>query len=252
MRGGGWPRPRGAPVAEPEIVDAPAKLTLSLRVTGVRADGYHLIDAEMVTLDLADRLEISGGDGLDVEGETAGAVPAGADNLVSRALAAAGRRAHVVLHKRIPSGAGLGGGSADAAAVLRWAGVLDAGVAASLGADVPFCVVGGRARVRGVGEEVQPLAFEEVAGRAYTLLTPPLHVSTAEVYRAWDRLGGPAGERANDLEPAALAVEPRLAKWRDRLGEATGQTPRLAGSGSTWFVAGAFPGPGRTVVRVSR
>ncbi|MGH9057725.1 MAG: 4-(cytidine 5'-diphospho)-2-C-methyl-D-erythritol kinase [Acidimicrobiales bacterium] len=236
----------------PAVLHARAKLTLSLRVIGLRPDGYHLIDAEMVTLDLADRLELEAGDGLEVLGAGAfPAVPTGGENLVSRALAAAGLRAAVRLHKAIPAGAGLGGGSADAAAILRWAGVTDLAAAACLGADVPFCVVGGRARVTGVGESVETLPFSEVAGRAFTLLTAPLHVPTAEVYRAWDRLGGPAGERGNDLEPAALAVEPSLALWRDRLAEATGQPARLAGSGGTWFVQGAYPGEGRLVVRVA-
>ena len=74
--------------------------------------------------------------------------------------------------------------------------------------------------------------------------------STPAVYRAWDDLGGPTAEGPNDLEPAALAVEPRLAEWRDRLGDATGATPVLAGSGSTWFVDGAFPDvAGAVVVR---
>jgi 4-diphosphocytidyl-2-C-methyl-D-erythritol kinase len=150
----------------------------------------------------------------------------------------------VVVEKRIPAGAGLGGGSADAAAVLRWAGCDDLAVAASLGADVPFCLVGGRARVSGIGEVVEPLPFVE---RELTLLTPPFGVSSAAVYAEWDRLGGPTGSNGNDLEPAALSVEPRLAEWRDRLGEATGLVPRLAGSGSTWFVDGAFPGDDRVV-----
>ncbi len=231
------------------VVLARAKLTLSLRVTGVRADGYHLIDSEMITLDLADRLEIRPGDGLEVRGPTAGPVPEDDDNLVRRALAVAGRRAYIRLHKQIPAGAGLGGGSADAAAVLRWAGISDPEVAARLGADVPFCLIGGRARVSGVGEKVQPLPLDEAAGVAYTLLTPPLHVSTAEVYQAWDRLGSPVGERGNDLEPAALVVQPGLAGWRDLLGSATGEVPRLAGSGGTWFVPGSYPGDGRLVVR---
>jgi len=213
---------------------APAKLTLSLRVVGRRADGYHLIDAEMVTLDLADELEIGPGRN--------GRPPA---DLVSRALAAAGRDAAVVVRKRIPVGAGLGGGSADAAAVLRWAGCRDLALAASLGADVPFCLLGGRARVRGIGEVVEPLPF---APLVVTLLTPPFPVPTPAVYRAWDELGGPAGDHGNDLEPAALAVEPRLAEWRDRLAEATGARPRLAGSGGSWFVPGAFPGVAGAVV----
>jgi 4-diphosphocytidyl-2-C-methyl-D-erythritol kinase len=69
------------------------------------------------------------------------------------------------------------------------------------------------------------------------------------VYRAWDELGGPAGDGGNDLEPAALHAFPELARWRDELAGATGLRPRLAGSGSTWFVEGDFPGPGRVVAR---
>jgi 4-diphosphocytidyl-2-C-methyl-D-erythritol kinase len=231
-------------------VAAPAKLTLRLRITGVRDDGLHLLDAEMVTVDLADELLLSEGDGLVVVDEAGTGLPVGSgdDNLVRRALAAAHRGAAVRLVKRIPAGAGLGGGSADAAAVLRWAGVADLAVGAALGADVPFCMVGGRARVRGVGEVVEPLPCQP--GQPFTLLIPPLAVPTADAYRAWDRLGGPTGDGPNDLEPAAITVRPELARWRDRLGEATGATPVLAGSGSTWWVQGEFPDvDGAIVVR---
>ena len=228
------------------IVLAPAKLTRSLRITGVRDDGFHLVDAEMVSLDLADELTFADGDHLEVVGARGLPVPDGEDNLVRRALAAVGRHAAVRLVKRIPAGAGLGGGSADAAAVLRWAGCDDLEVAAGLGADVPFCLVGGRARVSGVGEVVTPLPPLELV---VTLVVPPFGVPTAEVYRAWDCLGGPSGAGTNDLEPAALVVAPELRRWRDRLGDATGATPVLAGSGSAWFVEGAFPGEGRLVLR---
>lgn len=230
---------------------APAKLTLSLRITGMRADGYHEIDAEMATLDFCDRLEIElSPDGavavrmLDAAGDDCGAGLPLADNLVVRALGLAGRHARVTVYKRIPAGAGLGGGSADAAAVLRWAGFIDTVRAASIGADVAFCLVGGRARVRGIGELVEPLPYVR---EQYTLLLVPLSCSTAAVYAAWDDLGGPAGANGNDLEAAALRVAPELASWRDEFGDSTGQTPRLAGSGSTWFVAGAHPGPNRVV-----
>jgi len=230
----------------PALAPAPAKLTLSLRVTGVRADGYHLLEAEMVTVDLADELALSEGDGLEVDGPAAAGVGTGPENLVRRALAAVGRRARVRLTKRIPAGAGLGGGSADAAAVLRWARCHDLAVARVLGADVAFCLHGGRARVAGIGDDLVAL---DPRPAAYTLLIPPLAVATPAVYRRWDELGGPTGDHGNDLEPAALAVEPALAAWRDRLGEATGCQPRLAGSGSSWFVDGAHPGGGRVVVR---
>jgi len=228
----------------PDVLLAPAKLTRTLRVTGVRADGHHLIDAEMVSVDLADTLTIADGDGLVLRGAGTD-VPADDDNLVVQALRAAGRTAHVTVDKRIPSGAGLGGGSADAAAVLRWAGITDLDVAAGIGADVAFCLVGGRARVTGIGEVVEPLPFEP---RTFTLLTPPVHCSTPAVYRSWDDLGGPTADGPNDLEPAALAIAPELAKWRDRLGDATGQTPMLAGSGSTWVVEGAYDGRDLVVV----
>jgi 4-diphosphocytidyl-2-C-methyl-D-erythritol kinase len=247
------------------VLTAPAKLTLSLTVTGIRSDGYHLLESEMVTLDLADTLFIEarapGEPGaLDIAADPSGttpvwapgAIPIGPDNLVVRALAAVGRNAGVRVVKRVPPGAGLGGGSADAAAVLRWAGCADMAVAASLGADVPFCVTGGRALVRGVGESVTPLPHED---RRFVLLLSPFGVDTGAVYRAWDALAGAgAGTRrggdatavrepgegsTNDLEAAALQVEPRLGRWRARFEELTGRRPRLAGSGSSWFVEGS-------------
>ncbi|MEO6125322.1 MAG: 4-(cytidine 5'-diphospho)-2-C-methyl-D-erythritol kinase, partial [Ilumatobacteraceae bacterium] len=107
-------------------VEAPAKLTVTLRVTGVRDDGYHLIDAEMVTLDLADTLTIDAtSHGLTASGRFSTGMPLDDDNLVAKALRLSGRRAGVHIDKAIPHGGGLGGGSSDAAAVLRWAGYTD-------------------------------------------------------------------------------------------------------------------------------
>jgi 4-diphosphocytidyl-2-C-methyl-D-erythritol kinase len=237
--------------AGPVRVLAPAKLTVTLRVTGVRADGYHLIDAEMVSLDLADELTFSTtapgrSPSLTLGGPHAAGLSAGPDNLVAKVLRAVGRTADVEVTKNIPHGGGLGGGSADAGAVFRWAGVDDVALAAAIGADVPFCIRGGRARVTGIGDGLEPLPFVE---RTFTLATPDFGCDTAAVYRAWDDLGGPTADGPNDLEPAALRVEPRLAPFRDRLGDDTGEVPVLAGSGSTWFVPGAHPGPGRIVVR---
>jgi 4-diphosphocytidyl-2-C-methyl-D-erythritol kinase len=224
-------------------VVAPAKLTLTLRITGVRPDGYHLLDAEMISLDLVDTLTFAEPEDaavapLTVDGPFADGVPTDERNLVVRALHLTGRRARVHVHKAIPHGGGLGGGSADAAAVLRWAGVDDLERAAAIGADVPFCLVGGRARVRGIGEIVEPLPLQPLL---LTLVMPPLQVSTPAAYRAWDDLGGPTADGPNDLEPAALVVEPRLVRWRDRIAEASGSQPVLAGSGATWFVTGHHP-----------
>jgi 4-diphosphocytidyl-2-C-methyl-D-erythritol kinase len=219
---------------------APAKLTRSLRVTGVRDDGYHLLESEMVTLDLADELVIEPAETstLEIVDEIAWVgsaapvldVPLGETNLAHRALTFAGVSARVIIRKRIPPGAGLGGGSADAAAVLRYAGVSDLAAAAQLGADVPFCVIGGRALVRGIGEQVEmlpPLAAD------FVVVSPAFGVSTPAVYQAFDELG--PGESANDLERAACAVEPRLASVRSTIA-AIGVAPVLAGSGSSYFI----------------
>ncbi len=235
-----------APFPGPANLSAPAKLTLSLRITGTRGDGFHLLESEMVTVDLIDTLQVEEGDGLTmaIDPATTGWPPTpisvGPDNLVARALAAAGRTARVHVVKKIPPGAGLGGGSADAAAILRWAGSAEGDLAVGLGADVPFCLVGGRALVRGVGQEVEALPYID---RRFTLLLVPFGVETGAVYRAWDERTSKAGEglvrvTSNDLEEAAQAVEPRLAAWRTRLEELTGRQALLAGSGSTWFVEG--------------
>jgi 4-diphosphocytidyl-2-C-methyl-D-erythritol kinase len=223
---------------DPVTLTAPAKLTLRLKLVGRREDGYHLIEAEMVTLRLADVLSVGDGDALTIGGPFADAIPTDDRNLVRRALAMLDRRATVHIDKQIPAGGGLGGGSADAAAILRWAGCLDLALAARLGADVPFCVIGGQARVAGIGEVVTPIA---PTARRFTLCIPPLAVSTPSAYRAWDDLGGPVSDGPNDLEAGAIAVEPRLGLWRDRFAEATGVRPTLAGSGATWFVAGEYP-----------
>ncbi len=223
------------------IIEAPAKLTLSLRITGVREDGFHLIDAEMVTLDLVDTVHITPDeDGLTVDGPFSAGVAVDSSNLVSRALALSGRRARVHIKKNIPSGGGLGGGSADAAAILNWAGFTDLEAASRLGADIPFCMIGGRARVRGIGEVIETLPPVQ---RHITLVIPPFALSTPDVYRAWDDLtktnAHPVGA-TNDLQHAAVIVEPKLLEWQDRIALASGHVPVLAGSGATWWLDGAF------------
>jgi 4-diphosphocytidyl-2-C-methyl-D-erythritol kinase len=230
-------------VGGPITLRAHAKLTLGLRITGVRDDGYHLIDAEMVSLDLHDLVTLTpGGHGIDASGPFCDGIPLDGTNLVARAVRLAGTvdDVGVHLHKLIPHGGGLGGGSTDAATVLRWCGYGSSASAlehaSRLGADIPFCLVGGRARVRGIGELVEPLPHLD---RTVTLIIPPLAVSTPAAYRAWDDLGGPLADGPNDLEPAALVVEPELRRWRDRIADCVGTAPVLAGSGATWFVDGA-------------
>ena len=233
---------------------APAKLTLSLEIIGVRTDGYHLIKAEMVSLDLIDTLQISEGDEIEVQTDypyqpwefpEETSVPEDDNNLVAKALTLTGRKMAVRINKRIPPGTGLGGGSSNAAAVLRWDKYEDLKCAAQIGADVPFCINGGRALVSGIGENIKKMSYKK---QDFTLLIPPFSCSTKAVYEHWDHLGGPKGDHGNDLEPAATSLYPELNKWRDLLGDTTGKQPRLAGSGSTWFVEGAFPKEGLHVV----
>ena len=139
-------------------VNAPAKLTISLRVTGIRPDGFHLIDAEMITLNLCDTLTITEAktSSLSVSGPFAEGVPIDSSNLCLAAAEFAQRPASIRLEKNIPHGGGLGGGSADAAAVLRWAGISDVASTVTLGSDIPFCLHGGRARVTGIGQNIEP------------------------------------------------------------------------------------------------
>lgn len=221
-------------------ITAPAKLTTRLTITGLRADGFHLIDAEMVSLDLCDRIEIMPGQsGIEITGPYAEGVPTDRSNLVHRALELVGVEAGVTIHKQIPNGGGLGGGSSDAAAILRWAGFNDLVEAARIGADVAYCLIGGRAHVSGIGEVVVPMDHIDAT---YTLVIPPLAVSTPAAYAAFDELAEANTDvrqrLINDLEPAALAVEPQLRYWRDAIGEACGCAPTLAGSGATWFLEG--------------
>jgi 4-diphosphocytidyl-2-C-methyl-D-erythritol kinase len=261
---------------------APAKLTLSLRVLGTRADGMHELDALVVTVDEPhDVVTITmGGTGVRtrVTGHAAAGVPTGGDNLAVRAASALARHlpaaadVEIGLRKEIPAGAGLGGGSSDAAAVLRALGaaggvafddVLALGV--ELGSDVPVCIRGGAAWMRGRGEIVEPVAVPDLR---LVVVVPPFALSTAAVYRAWDELGGARDVRpvaappelagllptlVNDLEPAAERVEPRMVDLRRDLEAAAGAPALLAGSGSAYAVVCADEdGWRRVAARIER
>jgi 4-diphosphocytidyl-2-C-methyl-D-erythritol kinase len=245
-----------------------AKLTLSLRIVATRPDGYHDLDALTVSIGqprdtLTVELTHEPGVTLTLVGAEPD-VPTGPENLAVRAAAAALQAAAVdqgvalTLRKGIPAGTGLGGGSADAAAALlatREALALDLDdaalheLAAGLGSDVPFCLAGGTAWMRGRGEHLVPLT--PVVGLPMLVTVPPFRLSTPDVYRAWDDLGGPQSDRAipapkqvedllpalhNDLEPAAEYLEPRLTEFRLRLEAAAGHPALLAGSGSAYVV----------------
>ena len=238
-RSSAWPSGAGWRRREHAVL-APAKLTVSLRVTGVRADGYHELDAEMVTLEPGRRARVRRGRVRPRRrGRSRACGPttcrAGRATSSRGRSAACGRTAAVRLTKRIPLGGGLGGGSADAAAVLRWAGCADPdGGGPASAPTCPSASSGGRARVEGVGERVTPLPFE---AREYLLLLPPFGVDTARVYRAWDedpRDDGAQRARPRPPWPSSRAWPAGATPW----GTWPGSEPALAGSGSTWFVEG--------------
>jgi 4-diphosphocytidyl-2-C-methyl-D-erythritol kinase len=234
-------------------LEAPAKLNLSLAVTGRRADGYHLLSTEMVLLELADRLMLMpGGSGLRVEAEADEEVPAGPqENLAWRGLLAgtAGLvpMAMLALEKRVPAAAGLGGGSSDAAAGWRlgrrWIAASEGADAtllrdlARIGADVPFFAAQlPVARVQGIGEEVVAASLP-AGGDSIVLVHPPFTLSTAAVFAELRRAewsGGPVPDGHNDLEPAARRLRPELDDVFRQVAGAGGR-PQLTGSGPTVF-----------------
>jgi 4-diphosphocytidyl-2-C-methyl-D-erythritol kinase len=255
---------------------APAKLNLSLAITGRRGDGYHLLETLFHALDLADDLWLARhrqpGVVLTVRAERPELqVPVGPDNLVVRALdglaQAVGYRGgfRVHLHKRIPHGGGLGGGSSDAATALRLgahslggacAGVPLRPLAARLGADVAFFLRGGSQWGRGIGDELTPA---EVPRRHFVLVAPPFGCPTVAVYKMyaalWNAHGTGGSVRGSAVPPngdtfermqfpnalltAAEQVRPELAALRQRLGRLGLGEVAMTGSGSTLFLA--FP-----------
>lgn len=219
-------------------LQAHAKLTWNLEITGRREDGYHELRSEMTTISLHDVLFVDeNSDHLQVLSPFATEIVTDERNLVARALRLVGRRAGVRVEKFIPVGGGLGGGSADAAAILRWAGGVANDVAVTIGGDVPFCQLGGRAIVEGVGERLSVLPYED---RDLTLIMTDFGVSTAACYRAYDemRADGWKPEGSNHLEEPAGRVEPRLASTLAWLRAEIGPQVQLAGSGSSMFVEG--------------
>jgi 4-diphosphocytidyl-2-C-methyl-D-erythritol kinase len=266
-------------------VPAYAKINLTLDVLARRPDGYHDIRSIIQTLTLHDTLTITHtpdapGVRLEVSGVEAGGVPSDASNIVHRAAvrlqktAAArdilpGSRSglHIALTKRIPSQAGLGGGSSDAAAALTAIDrLLGLGlsrqrlteIGAALGADVPFFLTGGTARVEGLGEQITPLP--PFGSDLWCLVVkPPVGVSTAAAYAALDadpeRMPGRATEEwaatrspkqrlplGNDFQQAVLAAYPQIAVAYDAIASGLshspipgGNGPLLSGSGSALF-----------------
>ncbi|XEU19088.1 4-(cytidine 5'-diphospho)-2-C-methyl-D-erythritol kinase [Tistrella mobilis] len=261
---------------------APAKINLHLHVTGRRDDGYHLLDSLVVFAGAGDRVTVDPRPapagtptGFDLEGPFAAALgdTAPADNLVMRAATGLAARlgrplpARIRLDKHLPVASGIGGGSSDAAAVLRllghaWGAGADdlQAVAEGLGADVPMCVTATPCRVTGVGEVVAPLgapAAAAFAGLHILLVNPLVPLSTPVVFRARAAAGAgftpaarlPApdtadigawlaalGAAGNDLSGAARSLVPEIPEAEAALGRLAGACfTRMSGSGATCF-----------------
>ena len=247
---------------------ARAKINLWLNVTGRRADGYHLLDSLVAFADLADTVEAAVSDSLTltVDGPQAASLAGEADNLVLKAARLLADRAGVragaalALTKHIPVAAGLGGGSADAAAALRALATLwrvslppevEFEMAARLGADVPMCLAGKTALVSGVGEQLAPAPPLPVCG--LLLVNPRVALSTAEVFaarrgafttpraadRPWTDLASLVAvlvQRGNDLTEAAATLRPVIVDVLAFLRQGHGaRHAGMSGSGATCF-----------------
>lgn len=254
------------PISEP----APAKINLTLHVTGRRADGYHLLDSLVAFADVGDGLQAvrSGMALLTLEGPFGAKVPADRDNLVMRAAArlTGAQGVAFTLDKRLPPASGIGGGSADAAAairaVLRLAAddpdavlariaALDRAEILGLGADLPVCLLSRPARMRGIGERLEYLPFPDAP---VVLVNPGVEVPTGAVFAAlatpsnppmpdrlptWADVGDLArwlaGQR-NDLETPACEIAPQIRTILAALAAQQGALiARMSGSGATCF-----------------
>lgn len=238
-------------------IETPAKVNLSLRVRPPDQSGYHPLHSLVQTIDPLDELvfEVAAEDHLTITGIR---MPAQPDNLIWRALriAAPDRtvRLSISLNKRIPSAAGLGGGSSDAAAALLAAEKIlgvpySVDTAAAIGADVPLFRSGGLVLMEGYGEKLSSLTA--TADYTLALVVPPFDLGTPAVYAEWDRLGEPAGSLlegadlppslrgfgglVNDLYPAAVSLAPELDDWRSELERRWGAPVFMSGSGPSLF-----------------
>ncbi|MEA3030669.1 MAG: 4-diphosphocytidyl-2-C-methyl-D-erythritol kinase [Sphingomonadales bacterium] len=215
-----------------------AKVNLALHVRSREAGGYHRIETLFAFCEDGDLLTAAAADALslDVTGPFAGAL--GEDNLILKAARALGVTAALTLDKRLPVAAGIGGGSADAAAALRLlggAGRTD--IAAGLGADVPACLLSRTARGEGRGDRIVPVEIAGLAGTPVLLANPGAPLATAAVFAAWDGVDrGPLDdweEGRNDLQPAAIGLAPAIRDVLEALAGA--RIARMSGSGATCF-----------------
>ncbi|WP_136441764.1 4-(cytidine 5'-diphospho)-2-C-methyl-D-erythritol kinase [Pacificoceanicola onchidii] len=237
-------------------VFAPAKINLTLHVTGQRADGYHLLDSLVVFADVGDTVavQLAPDLSLDVTGPMMDGVPTGGSNLVHKAASAFETPVAITLGKHLPAAAGIGGGSSDAAATLKAMSTLTSRPVPvdplTFGADVPVCMIASAARMQGIGEQVTPLTLPLLHA---VLVNPRVGVSTPAVFKSMSRRDNPAmsaipegvdadgliqwlAEQRNDLETPAIALEPVIGDVLNALKGLEGvRLTRMSGSGATCF-----------------
>lgn len=238
---------------------APAKVNLTLKVLGKRDDGFHELESLMVPLDLADLLTFEKAEEYSLICEAPG-VPVDESNLVTRAVRLFQHRSQkscfwkVTLEKNVPHGAGLGGGSSDAATVLLALNELEeaglgldelATMSASIGSDIPFFIYQQACVIRGRGEIVEPVEMPSLAGTQILLLKPHFGVDTPDAYKRWagsstlpgvcyDPQAMPWGEIVNDLEQPVFWKHRFLAEMKEwLLGQPEVSASMMSGSGST-------------------
>lgn len=238
-------------------VFAPAKINLTLHVTGRRADGYHLLDSLVAFAACGDQLRLDPGPELSlaVSGLFARGVPADQRNLLWQAAEGAGWQGHIQLDKQLPHGAGIGGGSSDAAALLNaiagQGGDIPEALPLSLGADVPVCMLAGAARMQGIGEQVSPVQLPQLHA---LLVNPGVPVPTGAVFKALERRDNAPmpdeipsfsdaadcaawlQDQRNDLEPPARQLAPEIDRTlSDLRSSRQALIARMSGSGATCF-----------------
>ena len=234
-------------------VAAFAKLNLSLAVRFRRQDGFHEIESLVQTIDLADSIEIDVAPGDSIRVENSLRDIQGPDLALRAASALLGakparRQLSIRVAKAIPAGAGLGGGSSDAAAVLAELDRLIPPplalgrlheIAAQIGSDVPLFLLGGRVHVGGRGERVARVAG--APSEHYVVVVPPVHCPTAEIYAAWTAPAEPTSTGLalgrNDLLAAALSVRPALQRYHDAVTRSDASYAGMSGSGSSFYAA---------------
>lgn len=249
-------------------IEAPAKVNLTLHVVGKRDDGYHLLDSLVAFAGVGDTLDFAPADtlSLDVTGPTAAQIPDGenivlkAARLLAEAAGGQAQGAAIRLTKRLPVAAGIGGGSADAAATLKglirlWSLTLPAEslsrVALAIGADVPVCLAGAPTRMMGIGERLEPApalppAWLVLVNPMVPLHTPPVFKARTGPFSEADplkespadahALAAALASRRNDLTPPAISIEPVVGEVLAAIAATPGcLLPRMSGSGATCF-----------------